>query len=61
MKRYRLWCPDLKSLKFVISMDVIFDENFILQPKKKSVVDTTCSGEKTSKQVELESKITAGM
>ena len=56
-----MWCPDPESLKFVINRDVIFDENYMLQPRKKSVVDITGSGEEASKQVELESKVTEGV
>ena len=60
MKGYRLF-SDPKSSKFVISRDIIFDENFILQPRKESVVNTTDSREEASKQVDLESKITEGV
>ena len=49
MKGYRLWFPDPKSPKFVISRDVTFDENYMLQPRKESVVDTTGSEEVASK------------
>ena len=58
VKGYRLWCLDPKSPKFVISRDITFDENYMLQPRKESVVDIIGSGEDASKQVELESKIT---
>ena len=61
MKGYRLWCSDLKSPKFVISRDVTFDENYMLQPRKESVVDVTGSGEEACNQVELESKVTEGV
>ena len=61
VKGYRLWYPDPKSPKFVISRDVTFDENYMLQPRKESVVDFTGPGEKTIKQVELESKVTEGV
>ena len=61
MKGYKLWCPDPKSPKFVISRDITFDENYILQPRKESIVDITGSGEEVSKQVELESKVTEGV
>ena len=30
VKRYRLWCPDPKSPKFVISRDITFDESYML-------------------------------
>ena len=52
VKGYRLWCPDPKSPKFVISRDVTFDESSMLYPSKES-----CNSEKddsTQKQVELE-------
>ena len=52
-----MWCPDPKSPKFVIT----FDENYMLQQIKESVVDITGSGENASKQVELESKVTEGV
>jgi len=58
MKGYRLWYTDRKSSKFVISRDVTFDENYMLQSRKESVVDSTGSGEETNKQVKLESKVT---
>jgi len=61
VKGYRLWYPDPKSPKFVISRDATFDENYMLQPRKKSVVDSTYSGEAASKHVELESKVTKGV
>jgi len=51
-----MWCPDPKSSKFVISRDVIIDKNFMLQPRKESVVNSTGSVENKSKWVELESK-----
>ena len=56
-----MWCPDPKSPKFVISRDVTFDENYMLQLRKESVVDITGSGGEASKQVELESKVTEGV
>ena len=56
-----MWCPDPKSSKFVIRRDITFDENCMLQPRKESVVDITDSGEKASKHVELESKVTEGV
>jgi len=61
VKGYKLWCSDPKSSKFVISKDITFDENYMLQPRKESVVDITGSGEEANKQVELESKITEGV
>jgi hypothetical protein len=38
VKGYRLWCSDPKSLKFIISRDVVFDESVMLHPRKESVV-----------------------
>jgi len=49
VKRYRLWCPDPKSPKFFISRNITFDENYILQLRKESVVDITGSEEEGSK------------
>ena len=49
MKGYRLWCHDPKSLKFIISRDITFDENYMLQPRKGSVVDIIGSGGKASR------------
>lgn len=37
MKGYRLWCPDLKSPKFVISRDVTFDEFVMFNLRKENV------------------------
>ena len=34
VKGYRLWCPNPKSPKFVISRDITFDENYMLQPRR---------------------------
>ena len=56
-----MWYPNRKSHKFVISRDIIFDENYMLQSRKKFVVDITGSGENASKQVELESKVLEGV
>ena len=56
-----MWWPDLKSPKFVIYKDVTFDENFMLQLRKKSVVDVTGTRKEASKQVELESNVTEGV
>ena len=58
---YRLWCPDPKSPKFVISRDITFDENYMLQPRKEFVVDITGSREEASKQIVFESKVTEGV
>ena len=43
VKGYMLWCPDSKSPKFVINSDVTFDENYMFQLRKESVVDSTGS------------------
>ncbi|URE00942.1 Nodulation protein [Musa troglodytarum] len=51
VKEYRLWCPDPKSPKFIISRDVIFDELSMLSSKEES---TNCTNDSTQKQVELE-------
>jgi hypothetical protein len=52
VKGYRLWCSDLKSPKFIISRDVVFDESAMLHPRKESVVSTG-KEEGTSKEVEF--------
>ena len=44
-----------KSSTFIIGRDVTFDENFMLQLKKGSIVDETFL-EEASKQVEFKSK-----
>ncbi|KAK3009152.1 hypothetical protein RJ639_014179 [Escallonia herrerae] len=38
VKGYRLWCPDSKSSRFLISRDVTFDESSMLS-KKKELID----------------------
>jgi len=57
VKGYRLWFPDPKSPKFVISRDVTFDENYMFQSRNESVVDITGSGEEASKQVSLKANL----
>ena len=44
-KGIQVGCPDPNSPKFVISRDITFDENYMLQPRKESVVDITGSRE----------------
>ncbi|GKF72770.1 hypothetical protein Tco_0208884, partial [Tanacetum coccineum] len=34
-KGYRLWCPDGKSSRFLISRDVTFDESAMLKKKEE--------------------------
>ncbi|GKA99437.1 retrovirus-related pol polyprotein from transposon TNT 1-94 [Tanacetum coccineum] len=36
---YRLWCPDGKSSRFLISRDVTFDEHAMLKKKEEEQVD----------------------
>ncbi|XP_020271762.1 uncharacterized protein LOC109846933 [Asparagus officinalis] len=55
VKRYRLWCSDLKLPKFIISRDVTFDEKFMLHPRKEFVIDITGTEKESTKHVELES------
>ena len=55
VKGYRLYCPDPKSPKFVISRDVTFDECSMLHSKRESC--NPCNLEKddsTQSEVELE-------
>ena len=55
MKGYRLWCPNPKSPKFAINIDVTFDESALLNLRKEHVISSyTYETESTSKQVELE-------
>ena len=51
VKGYRLWCPDPKSPKFIISRDVTFDELSMLSSKEES---TSCTNDSAQKQVELD-------
>ena len=57
VKGYRLWCPDPKSPKFVISRDITFDENYMLQPRKESVVDITVQERKQVSRWSLRVKL----
>ncbi|XP_071909337.1 uncharacterized protein [Coffea arabica] len=52
VKGYRLWYPDPKSLKFVISRYVTFDELSMLSSKKES--SSSCTTDSTQKQVEFD-------
>ncbi|KAK3021134.1 hypothetical protein RJ639_045907 [Escallonia herrerae] len=52
VKGYRLWCPDSKSSRFLISRYVTFDESSML-PKKKELIDTG-KDHGVKKKVELE-------
>jgi len=53
VKGYRLWCPDSKSPKFVISRDVTFDEFSMLSSKMESS-SSSGAADSTQKKVELE-------
>jgi UDP:flavonoid glycosyltransferase YjiC (YdhE family) len=53
VKGYRLWCSNPKSPKFIVSRDVIFDEYFMLRPRKESIVSTGKEKD-SSKEVELQ-------
>ena len=37
VKGYRLWCPDSKFSKFLISRDVTFNEFAMLSPRKEQL------------------------
>ena len=37
MKGYRLWCPDSKFYKFIISRDVTFNEFAMLSPRQEQL------------------------
>ncbi|KAM3263987.1 hypothetical protein P3L10_000981 [Capsicum annuum] len=55
VKGYRLWCPDLKSPKFIISRDVTLDESSILHSRKESSSSYTKNKEHdVYEQVEVE-------
>ena len=54
MKDHKLWCVEPSSQKFIISGDVILDENTIFQSRNESVTINKDHG--IVKQVELEVK-----
>ena len=57
MTGYRLWCPDLKSPKFVINKDVTFDENYMFQLRNESIVNSTGPGEEQASRWSLRAKL----
>ncbi|KAL5757330.1 hypothetical protein ACOSP7_019941 [Xanthoceras sorbifolium] len=60
VKGYKLWCPDPKSPKVIISRDVVFDESAMLYPvketstRKEIFVSSNTNAASSSKQVEFE-------
>ncbi|KAL5766903.1 hypothetical protein ACOSP7_017520 [Xanthoceras sorbifolium] len=60
VKGYKLWCPDPKSPKVIISRDVVFDESAMLHPvketstRKEISVSSNTDAASSSKQVEFE-------
>ena len=52
MKGYKLWYPDPKSPKFIISKDVTFDESSMLHPRKES-----SSSSNTNKEQEIHEQV----
>lgn len=53
VERYRLWRPNLKAPKLLISRDVTFDESAILLEKEQVPEKTTKEIKTTMKKVEL--------
>ena len=54
MKGFRLWCPDLKSPKFIISRDIIFDEYAMINHRQKNIINSESTQIKGNiKQIEL--------
>ena len=41
VKWYRLWCPNSKFSKFLISRDETFNESVMLSPKKSNFIQKT--------------------
>jgi hypothetical protein len=56
VKGYRLWCSDPKSHKFLVSIDVVFDESTMLYPRKESVIFTR-NEQGSSKEVEVSQRV----
>lgn len=54
VERYRLWRPNLKAPKLLISRDVTFDELAMLWAKEQVPEQTIKEVETTMKKVELE-------
>jgi hypothetical protein len=52
VKGYRLWCPDPKSHKFIVSRYVVFNESTMLHSRKESVISKE-NEQGSSKEVEL--------
>ncbi|GKB10607.1 retrovirus-related pol polyprotein from transposon TNT 1-94 [Tanacetum coccineum] len=57
---YRLWCPDGKSSRFLISRDVTFDEPAMLKKKEEEQVDAG-EDQEFEEQVELEIQVPQGV
>lgn len=54
VKGYKVWYPDPKSPKSVISRDVVFDESVMLHQKKEPSNSSETSVKNSSEQVEFE-------
>jgi hypothetical protein len=50
VKEYRLWCPDSKRSKFLISRNVIFDETKILKAKESQLAKEPIKEAETVKE-----------
>lgn len=55
VKGYKVWYPDPKSPKSVISRDVVFDESVMLHQKKEPSNSSETSVKNSSEQVENKS------